>query len=99
KRLNAIYKLTPHVFPKNLDDVLAQAGYNIEGTTSVQLLSLYEFLETPSLSYNIVIYNSLEDIWLTSFCKLNNVCEADMITLRDMLESIVPDVCYVLLLN
>lgn len=99
KRLNAIYKLTPHVFPKNLDDVLAQAGYNVEGTTSVQLLSLYEFSETPSLSHNIVIYNSLEDTWLTSFCKLNNVCEADMITLRDMLESIVPDVCYVLLLN
>lgn len=99
RNLPVIYKLTSSVFPKNLDSVLEQADYSLEGMTSVQLLSLNEVAVTSSPSNNIVIYNCLEDKWFDSFCELNNVKKTDQPILKKMLERIVPEVCFVILFN
>jgi len=99
KNLPVIYKLTSHVFPENLDNILAQANYSFESLTSVQLLPLNEATLTFSPSSSFVIYNSLEDKWFDSFCELNRVRETDQPILKKMLENIVPQVCYVILFN
>lgn len=41
RNLPVMFKLTPQVFHENLDDVLEQAEYSLEGLTSIQLLSLH----------------------------------------------------------
>lgn len=99
KSLPVIYKLTSHVFPKNLDSVLEQAGYSLEGMTSVQLLSLNEVVVTSTSSSNILIYKCLEDKWFNSFCELTHMKKTDQPILKKMLERIVPKVCYVILFN
>ncbi len=99
RNLPVMFKLTPRVFPKNLDSILDQVGYSLEGLTSVQVLSFDEFVVNLPLSSNIIIYDCLEDKWFNSFCELNNMKESDQSTLKKMLETIVPEVCYVLLFN
>ncbi|KAB8127377.1 GNAT family N-acetyltransferase [Gracilibacillus oryzae] len=97
EKLKVVYKLTTNVFPKELDGILEQNGYELVGLTSVQLLSLKEVAVTPAA--NVVYYNYLADKWFTVYCELNNVKETYQPTLKKMLQNIKPDVCYVVLFN
>ena len=95
--LKVVYKLTDHIFPNELDNILEKKGYDFDGLTSVQLLSLNN-LEI-SQSSSTVIYNNLADKWFTAFCELNKIHKNNQPTLKMMLENIVSDVCYVVLFN
>ncbi len=93
KNLKAVYKLTENVFPHDLDVILEQEGYELDGLTSVQLLSLNEVSVSPAA--NAVNYSYLNDKWFLDFCKLNNIKETDQATLKKILQNIVPEVWYV----
>ncbi|MCT2536478.1 GNAT family N-acetyltransferase [Aquibacillus koreensis] len=95
QNLKVVYKLTTNVFPENLDAILEHEGYALDGLTSVQLLPLHVGTAPPA--NNAVIYNDFDDKWFTDFCALNKVRETDRPTLKQMLQRIVPRVCYVTL--
>ncbi|WP_208589596.1 GNAT family N-acetyltransferase [Gracilibacillus suaedae] len=97
KGLKVIYKLTTHVFPDQLDSILERIGYDLVGKTSVQLLSLDE--REISFSNKALIDNQLDDNWFTDFCELNHIKVTDQYTLKQMLNHIHADVCYVRLIN
>lgn len=97
KNLSVVYKLTTNVFPSDLDNLLEQNGYKLEGLTSVQMLSVNEI--TTTSASNVVIYSYLNEQWFFEFCKLNNIGDTDQCTLKRILLSIVPEVCYVILFN
>lgn len=99
RNLPVIYKLTSQVFPKNLDNVLEQANYSLEGLTSIQLLSFDDLAVTLSRSSNISIYNCFEDKWFSSFCELKSMKDTEQLILKEILKRIVPEVCYVVLFD
>lgn len=97
KNLKVVYKLTSQIHPEDLDTVLENNGYSLEGLTSVQLLSLDEIED--SLTQNLITNETLTDNWFVQFCKLNHVDRKDQQTLKQMLKKIIPKTCYFLLYN
>ncbi|MHB8061467.1 MAG: GNAT family N-acetyltransferase, cg3035/Rv0428c family, partial [Ruminiclostridium sp.] len=71
KNLKPTYKMTPFVYPENLDEVLENRGYEIIHPTSVQTLNLSSILE-PAIN-SIITSNELEDKWFENYCEFNNV--------------------------
>ncbi|MBU9722742.1 MULTISPECIES: GNAT family N-acetyltransferase [Bacillaceae] len=98
KNLKVVYKLTTNVIPVDLDSILDGAGYKLEGLTSVQLLPLNRVDEVEPAS-NVNINHHFDEKWFRAFCTLNNVKATDQTTLKKMLQSIVPEVCYVSIIN
>ncbi|MED3687678.1 GNAT family N-acetyltransferase [Peribacillus butanolivorans] len=95
RNIKVVYKITPQASPSNLDSVLEKFGYSLEGTTSVQVLTLLE-TEAPSKS-NFLIYNQLHENWFRNFCLLNHISDHDQTIFKKMLENIIPDRCFMLL--
>ncbi len=87
-----VFKITPAVYPTDLDDQLAARGYVEDARTSVQTLSLAEW--TAPASENITLEHHLTDDWLALFCRLNNVNSAHYPTMKAMLTRIVPQCCF-----
>ncbi|MFF2458658.1 GNAT family N-acetyltransferase [Peribacillus simplex] len=91
----AIYKMTPQSKPHNLDSVLEESGYVLEGTTSVQVLNL---AETESLNeINVIKYDHLHDHWFHDFCLLSKMNDHDQPILKKMLGNIIQKKCFMLL--
>ncbi|MBT2724367.1 GNAT family N-acetyltransferase [Bacillus sp. ISL-46] len=96
--LKVVYKMTPLVGgSSNLDSVLENSEYTLAGETSVQLLPILEIDKT--IVTNVVIYNKLHENWFHNFCILNNISENHQLTLKKMLENIVPTTCFILLID
>lgn len=97
RNLNVVYKMTPSVCPNHLNEVLANKGYLAHGYTSVQLLELNQ-LEKPSI-LSIKRYETMNEVWLSDYCRLNNVNEINRSIMKRMLSSIVPKTCFISLLK
>ncbi|MGP4040131.1 GNAT family N-acetyltransferase [Gracilibacillus sp. D59] len=97
KGLRVIYKLTKQVFPKQLDQILEQKGYDVTGETSVQVLSLKQ--RKIKMSDKAVISNQFAETWFTDFCELNHIADTDQHTFKQMLKNISAEVCYICLIN
>ncbi|MDY7221223.1 GNAT family N-acetyltransferase [Halalkalibacterium halodurans] len=95
RELHVVYKITPTASPSHLDDYLDSMGYTYEGETSVQVLLLDDMGEKPEA--HVVMNDQLNDKWLDHYCHFNRVSIADQLTLKNMLEKIVPQTCYMLL--
>jgi ribosomal protein S18 acetylase RimI-like enzyme len=95
--LNPTFKMTPQVYPENLDTILEKKWYREAATTSVQMLDL-NTLEAPTLD-TVSITTTLTDDWLNATCRLNRVAERHAPTLAQILENIVPRHCFVALLQ
>ncbi|MBL3641210.1 GNAT family N-acetyltransferase [Bacillus sp. RHFB] len=91
----AVYKVTPQANPINLDRVLEESGYALEGTTSVQVLNLTD-TESPNET-NVIKYDHLHDEWFHDFCQLSNIDDHDRTILKKMLGNIIPKTCFMLL--
>ncbi|MGG3559584.1 GNAT family N-acetyltransferase [Peribacillus frigoritolerans] len=91
----AVYKVTPQANPINLDRVLEESGYALEGTTSVQVLNLAD-TESPNET-NVIKYDHLHDEWFHDFCLLSNIDDHDQTILKKMLGNIIPKTCFMLL--
>ena len=86
-----VFKITPAVFPGNLDKILENKGYIIDSPTSVQTLELNSFAMSPSQKARLS--GKYSEKWLKGFCSLS------LITglynhIKAILINIVPDVCY-----
>ena len=97
KSLTPVFKMTPSVHPENLDAVLESQGYNAIDHTSVQLLDLSGLAEP--LLQTVKLEEKLSETWLNQFCLLNNHNDTNRATMKRMLASIVPNTCFVSLLQ
>ncbi|HEX3029646.1 MAG TPA: hypothetical protein VHT34_10175, partial [Clostridia bacterium] len=63
------YKITPYIFPQNLDNLLENRGYKKIHNTSLQILSLQEHKTTMASS--IITKSSFDETWFDYYCKFN----------------------------
>jgi ribosomal protein S18 acetylase RimI-like enzyme len=95
RNLNPAFKVTPFVFPTDLDSLLIERGYKDIYHTSVQTIALHNLIE-PSIQ-TITVYDSLHDDWFDNYCYLNHISADNQATLRKMLDNMVPFKLFVLL--
>jgi ribosomal protein S18 acetylase RimI-like enzyme len=86
--LNPTFKMTPQIYPENLDNILAKKWYQEQAMTSVQVRDLGD-LESPTHA-TATITERLTDEWLAAYCRLNRVQERQVATLKQILENIIP---------
>jgi GNAT superfamily N-acetyltransferase len=93
KNLPVVFKLTPAVYPHDLDERLAERGYQKDSLTSVQTVDLeLSDLQVPSPAE---LQESLSDNWLGDFCAMSAISAPHEETLRQILMNIVPRHCFV----
>jgi ribosomal protein S18 acetylase RimI-like enzyme len=87
-----IYKMTPAVYPADLDTVLEAEGYRLEAETSVQTVELTnnEF----SVQHDVILSEELADPWLAAVCRMSSIDVLRAVTLRQILNLILPRHCY-----
>ncbi|MFT3895898.1 MAG: GNAT family N-acetyltransferase [Anaerolineales bacterium] len=93
KGLPVVFKLTPDIYPRDLDKRLEERGYRKDSPTSVQTADI-EFLHLQATS-EIKIQESLPDEWLDSFRAMSAVSGQHRETLRKILTNIIPRHCFV----
>lgn len=72
KNLPAVFKLTRAVHPHDLDDRLAERGYQKDSLTSVQTVNLeVNDLRLPPITAKL--RESLSDDWLGNFCAMSAI--------------------------
>lgn len=91
--LPVVFKITPSVYPDNLDDILKENGYQKDSPTSVQTVNL----ETTSfqLSSETDIQKNPSNEWLENFCRMSSISEIQKEALQKILLNIVPSHCFV----
>jgi ribosomal protein S18 acetylase RimI-like enzyme len=89
---NVIYKMTPAVYPADLDATLEAEGYRLDAETSVQTVELTnnEF----SVQHDVILSEELADAWLAAVCRMSSIDVLRAVTLRQILSLIVPRHCY-----
>jgi N-acetylglutamate synthase len=97
RNLNVVFKMTPLVYPDNLDTILAKKWYQEEAITSVQTCDLSS-LEKPSLDA-VMVSETLTDNWLNAYTHMNGTNERHIPTLKQILNNIVPRHCFISLLH
>ncbi len=95
RHLNVTFKMTPLVYPENLDDILERKRYKEDAVTSVQTRSLAALEPAPSATVSLA--SSPSDEWLDAFCRMNAIHERNRPIMQTMLNSIVPQKCFVAL--
>jgi RimJ/RimL family protein N-acetyltransferase len=93
KGLPIVFKITPSVYPGNLDDILKENGYKKDSPTSVQTVNL----ETTNfqLSSEANIQENPSSEWLENFCRMSSISEIQKEALQKILLNIVPSHCFV----
>ncbi len=97
--LPAVYKISPGVFPAELDEVLAQRGYLKDALTSVQCLPFHHIRFSPAA--DLVLTDSPTPEWLDRYCglRLSARDEVAVLTCRQILNAIVPSQCFAALVK
>ena len=79
-KLPLVFKLTPAVFPVDLDARLAAAGFAREAETQVQTLDLQTLQFQPAAG--LILQDNLTDEWLQAYCRMSAVSADRQATLR-----------------
>ena len=93
RNLPVVFKLTPTVYPSDLDEKLAANGYRKESSTSVQIMDL--IAAGIQVDDQLDLRESLPDEWLDAVCRMSSAAEKNQGTLRAILSNIVPRHCFV----
>jgi ribosomal protein S18 acetylase RimI-like enzyme len=93
RQLPVVFKLTPAVYPSNLDEILSVKGYKKDSPTSVQTVDL-EAADLQATSEG-EIQDTLSDEWLEKFCDMSAISEPHRRTLQKILLNIIPRPCFV----
>lgn len=93
RKLPVVFKITPAVYPRNLDDILNECGYQKDSPTSVQTMDLKKI--NLQLSFETDAQEHLTDEWLDSYCEMSSISEIQKGTLQKILLNIVPSHCFV----
>jgi len=83
-----VFKITPFVYPPNLDAFLAEAGYAKNAPTSVQWLDLTT-LSSPD-NTGVEHWETPTDPWIDDYARMNQVSATNRATLEAILKAIVP---------
>jgi ribosomal protein S18 acetylase RimI-like enzyme len=92
QKLPVILKITPSIFPSNLDEILQARGYRKDSLTSVQILEM-----SPAKSQSpsaVEIREDLSDEWLDGYCRMSAVSAVNRETQQRMLMNMLPRHCY-----
>lgn len=81
---DAIFKMTPYVEPRNLDDILADAGYAVIDESSVQQVRLSE-VDKPRLAARLE--RQIGDDWFNALIQCGGISETNSKILRRMLQN------------
>lgn len=92
KNLPAVYKITPVVFPNDLDERLAAHGYQKDALTSVQVLELQSL--NFRLSEEVGLQEQFSTEWLKEFSRMTSMEGKTQEPHRQILESILPRKCF-----
>lgn len=95
RNLDVIYKITPNVYPSNLDSILEDLQYRLDATTSLQVLEIDDISE--STNEDIICSNDINEEWLNYFCAIGNISDNNRAILQSMLKNIIPQKYFVLL--
>ncbi len=92
QKLPLVFKITPAVFPGDLDHRLQARGYRREAEAQVQVLDLQteKFRPAPG----VTLQENLTDEWLDGFCRMSQVNPQRQETLRRMLNNLVARRCF-----
>ena len=93
RNLPVVFKMTPSVYPSDLDEKLHADGYQIHSPTSVQTIDL-STVNFPGVS-SAAFQDELSDAWLENFCRMSAVPPLHTKTLQKILMNIVPQRCFV----
>ena len=93
KKLPAVFKITPAIYPEDLDARLMASGYRKDSPTSVQVMELRP--ANVQTAREVLVREDLSAEWLDSFCRMSAVTETHRETLRQILTAIVPRHCFV----
>ncbi len=96
KNLKPTFKITPFIYPENLDELLENRGYIIMHPTSIQISSLSNILE-PSIS-SIITTNELDDQWFDNCCNFFNTSMENRKIHKKILNNLIPQKFYTSLL-
>jgi len=92
QNLKTIFKLSSHVYPPDLDEILTNKGYTIEAETSVQTCDLTQ--THFATKQGIVLNKELQEDWVRSFVQLNEFETTKRLTYYKILKNIVPEAVY-----
>ncbi len=98
RQMPPVFKMTPFSQPAELDEALAQAGYQSDARTSVQTLDLAG-LSTESVPASSQQWATPTDDWVSSFVTMNSVSATNTSTLRQILHNIAPACCFAMVLH
>ncbi len=89
KSLRPVFKISPQVFPDNLDEILEDHGYYIHHYTSVQTVDIPDAKQDDSdvLSSS----HTSDDNWVNHYCRLSRLNEKDSDTFRHLIRNILPE--------
>ena len=82
--MKCIFKLAPASLPSELDACLAEAGYQMDARTSVQLLDLEQC--SPPVDSEVELHPEFVADWHEAYCELNGVAQDHHSTIRQLLE-------------
>ncbi len=93
----AVYKMTSDVFPKNLDLLLDERGYEKVAMTSFQTMNLNAIGKNNF--DGIKINTKFDDKWLMRFMAISEANESIFLNCKNMIKNIKMKTCYVDLVN
>jgi hypothetical protein len=91
--LDTIFKLTTASSPPELDAILSERGYSLQGRTSVQTLDLAAEI-TGHPEPEVKLSEDLTDEWLTALALVNGIDATTKETAGRMLLNIAPSKCF-----
>ncbi len=97
KNIPIVFKITPKIFPNNLDKILESKGYLVKDITRFQTLDIEE--SDFEVSHNIKIEDDFNGGWLEAFCKLNKLSEENKNTIEKMFNNIISEKFFVSILD
>ena len=92
RNLSPVFKISPLVHPRNLDEILEARGYEKEGTTSVQSLNLELLPETARPETTITGVPG--DAWYGEYAELQEMGDHEKHCFRDILAQTAATIFY-----
>lgn len=93
KKMPVVFKITPAIYPSDLDEKLFANGYRKDSPTSVQIMDLETL--NAQMTPEVNVQEDLSDDWLAGFYRMSAVADSHKETLRKILINIVPRHCFV----
>ena len=93
QQIAPVFKISPSVYPGNLDAVLERKGYSLVDRCSIQTMKLDD-LKEPVLQ-SVCIHGAVTDEWLDHYCRLAQAADHQKAVMRQMFGNIRTQAAFV----